>query len=142
MSNLPPLGPCQAFRSGHQTHWIMAKRSRTRGRYGTVTGFDGNHVLVQARDGQTYRWWHHHPRRLRLAVEQRGTRVKVFRSLPAIQVDGYWFFCSTQPSPCVLGSDPATCELRTITDDAYLQENPTYGDVEDAQPDPPEAADT
>ena len=128
MSTLLPVGPCQSFRDGHQTHWIMAGKSRSKGRPGTVTGFDGNYVLIEARGGESFRWWHHHPRRLRRATGGGPTRVRIFPALPAIQVAGAWFYCSTEPSPCVLGYTGGAVRVGTIDDDAFQRDELTYRD--------------
>ena len=78
----------------------MARKVHGRGRPGTVVGFDGDLVVVRAASGETFRWWHHHPLRLRATIASRGRWVTVIPELPALGVDGRWFYCSTEPSPC------------------------------------------
>lgn len=133
-----PVGPCLTYRPGHQTHWIMAKQLRRRGQKGTILGFRGNFTVVQLSSGQEVDWWHHHPRRLRADAIAHGGAVTVFPTATTLQIQGGWFFCSTQASPCLFGDDGAGAfHLGTLTEDAYTHDELTYLDeAGDPIPDP------
>ena len=132
-----PLGPCQSFAPGHQTHWIMAKQYRSRGQKGTILGFRGNFTVVRLRTGEEVDWWHHHPRRLRADAIARGGDVKVFPAVTALQIQGAWFYCSTQPSPCKFLDGVGTHPTGTLTEDAYTHDELTYlDDAGNLFPDP------
>ncbi len=114
---LPGVGPCRTYRSGHQPHWIMARQYRSRGRWATVVGFDGDHVLIECRDGSLLRWWHHHPWRLRAAVGAHGPAVKIVRAGTVLQCAGLWFPCSSDgPTPCLLEPPGATEPVSALVD--------------------------
>jgi hypothetical protein len=110
LSPVAPSGSCSSYRAGHETHYIMGRRFHGHGRPGAVVGFDGDLVVVRAATGETFRWWHHHPLRLRATIASRGRSVTVIPELPALRVDGQWFYCSPDPSPCLLnpGLQPRT----------------------------------
>lgn len=91
---------CISYRAGHQSHHIMIRRYTGHGQPGTVTGFDGDRVLLRTIGGENYRWWHHHPLLLRATVATYGRWVTLIPTLPVLQVGGRWFHCSTEPSPC------------------------------------------
>ena len=123
------LGPCQSFAPGHQTHWIMAKRYRSRGQKGTILGFRGNYTVVRLRSGVEVDWWHHHPRRLRAEAIARGGAVTVFPTVTTLQIEGAWFYCSSEASPCKFLDDGAgSPRSGTLTDDAHTHDELTYLD--------------
>lgn len=129
MTTALPLGPCQSYAAGHQTHWIMAKQLRRRGQRGTILGFRDNLTVIGLRSGEEVQWWHHHPRRLQAVALARGSGVTVFPAATALQIQGAWFCCSTQPSPCVFADD-GTGAHRTgiLTADAHTHDELTYLD--------------
>ena len=123
------LGLCQSYAAGHQTHWIMAKQFRRRGQKGTILGFRGNFTVVRLRSGAEVDWWHHHPRRLRAEAIARGGAVTVFPTITALKIEGAWFYCSSEASPCKFLDDGAgSPRSGTITDGAHTHDELTYLD--------------
>jgi len=115
----------------------MAKQFRSRGQAGTILGFRGNFTVLRLRSGEEVDWWHHHPRRLRAEAIARGGAVKVFPTVTALQIQGAWFYCSTQPSPCGFLDGTGAHYIGTLTDDAYTHDELTYLDeAGDPIPDP------
>ncbi|MEO6880155.1 MAG: hypothetical protein ABI181_04285 [Mycobacteriaceae bacterium] len=132
-----PLGPCQSFVAGHGTHWIMAKQFRNKGQPGTILGFRGNLTVVRLRSGEEVDWWHHHPRRLRAAARAHGGVVAVFPAVTALQIQGGWFYGSTEASPCGFLDGEGGRFGGTLTEDAYTHDALTYVDeAGDPIPDP------
>lgn len=92
---------CSTYKPGHVTHYIAVRKYHDRGLLGTVVRFEGDVVVVRTTRGETYRWWHHDPLRLRATIASAGRLVTLIPELPAIRVGGRWFSCTTEPAPCV-----------------------------------------
>ena len=104
IDEVPPVGTCQSYRPGHQTHWIMAKQYRSAARTkATIRDLHGTAITLEV-EGQTRIWHHHDPARVVAALLQRPGSVNVIEGCTTILIgrgETYWFYCSREALvPC------------------------------------------
>lgn len=110
IDEVPPVGRCQSYRPGHQTHWIMAKQYRSAPRLKAVIR-DLHHTAITLEvEGQTRVWHHHDPARVVAALLQHPDSVFVVEGCTAILIGRgptYWFYCAPEAiEPCRFVEDP------------------------------------
>ena len=99
-AEIPPVGPCQSYRPGHQSHWIMVQMYRSApSRSAVVCAAQGSAITLQV--GQEILTWHHHePARLVVALRQLPRTVRILEQCTSILVNRrgstFWFNCAPQ----------------------------------------------
>lgn len=107
---IPPVGRCQSYLPGHQSHWIMVQMYRSApSRSAVVRQIRGTEITLQAGD-EALTWRHHEPERLRAALHRLPRSVRILDQCTAILVDRgsgtYWFYCAPGSMEDCISSHP------------------------------------